>query len=943
VSRSGGFLMLLLMALGVFAAVYLLFGDSMTSGYGGRGYEEGGGERAADGGLLDDAGLEATGKKPKSPEEIAAEIAAREAEKNRVRPEEGVFGTVSDGQGNPVAGASVKLFADPPERRSLKGVPDGTPVATAVTEQDGTFVVGPSPADGHARIRAEAAGYAPSMARVRQRGACVDLILDLGGQLEVRTIDREGKPIADAQVIHTAGTVVTAQLTDAEGFARFQALPTGTGGLVVVREGYGIVRDANLAVAPGEKEERTIVMPRGLELVGTVLDAQTERPVEGAQIAVRYTQLPMLEETAGVQTDEEGRFKLMTWAGGNEQMMVRVRKEGYAEARPWRNAQHKGELTVKLQKEGEAVSGRVVGADRQPVGGVRVSYVGQQAEEKGTVPEAISDDDGNFTLALPAWSNPGARWTVVGISDEHGVGVAYVRVPKKDQAPAKAIELSLGGTGTVKGTVKDGGGAPVQGAVVSLAPDWAAAQRRPGRNRIPWQLVNLLNAGVHHNLTALTGVDGKYEITDVPALEYKVTATYGLDNFTLPEAVQVEDSEAAEADISLGEGGTIEGVVLDSDDKPVPGAYVSAKPQQRSNNYGWWQSRPTARSQSDGKFVLRGIADQRYDMWAYAAGYGNVQEKNVSRGHKDIVMRLKARGWIVGVLRRDGSPYGGTFTVVVRPVKANSGINRMGNFNGMWVPGQQQRTFNTDDGRFEIKGLNAGDYTVQATTPEGMLAVQPDVVTVMDGRPSREARLELTEGAVVKGIVRDDETGKALSNIWVYAMGKTPEGGSGAPPQGHGQTDSKGHYEIKGLGTATYTISAYVGGAPVQQVVELRTGETRQLNLAKLPPGSIQFVVVDEEGNPMPGAYTQIRTATGNWVGVNIQAMRKEGLIGSAYNWSALTRTGADGSLMRYHIPPGILTVWATKSGYTKVGPNQEIEVASGSVTQVEIKLKKRK
>jgi hypothetical protein len=224
-----------------------------------------------------------------------------------------------------------------------------------------------------------------------------------------------------------------------------------------------------------------------------------------------------------------------------------------------------------------------------------------------------------------------------------------------------------------------------------------------------------------------------------------------------------------------------------------------------------------------------------------------------------------------------------------------------------------------------------------------MVALPSDVVTVVDGRASREARLELSAGGTVSGFVRNDETGAAIPSVWVYAQGKAPAGGGQAPPAAHGQTDSKGHYEIKGLGSGTYTISAYVSGSPVQSVVDVQLGGQSQVDLAKQRPGSIQFIVVDQEGKPIAGASTQIRTATGNWIGVNIQAMRKEGLIGERYDWSALTKTGADGSVMRYHIPPGVLTVWASRRGYKSKAPRQQVGVASGSVTEVEITLEKNK
>ena len=675
-NRSGGFFLILLMALGVCAVVYLLLGESLggggPDGPAGAGAQQGRG----DGMGLSSTGLEASGVRPPTAEELAAQEAARRAgEAPPLNPAEGVFGRVLDGSGAPIANAKVLLHADPTERRMQNGVPDDTPIATAVSGEDGRYVVGPSPPDGYAKVRAEASGYAPTVERVQQRGALVDLILDRGGRLDIRTLDANGDPIADAQVVHSAGAVVTSRHTDADGHALFEAVPTGTGQIMVVKEGFGSVRDTNLAVAPGETEERTLILSPGLEIQGVVTNGETERPEPGVQVSVRYPQLPLLEEGPPVLTDEEGRFKVMAWVGGSDQVLLRARKPEFAEARLWRNAQHKGEALLTLQKAGEAVQGRVVTAGRQPASGVRITYVGMQQEPVDERPEATSDEDGGFTLALPRWAAPGSNFTVIALSDADGMAVGYARVPRKAGDPPKEIELVLGGVGRVAGVVTDKSGAPVQGAVISLAPDWAAMQKRARSNQMPWQLLGALQGGEYHNLTGLSGADGRYEIRGVPSLHYKVHASFGLDSFTLPDAVQVADGEKAQADIALGEGGTIEGLVVDAEDKPIPGAYITASPMQQNRQMGWWQNRATARSQSDGRFVVRGVSDQRYTLTARAAGFGSGSEKNIGRGQKDVVIRMKARGWIVGLVTHEGSPYRGTFTVTARPLQSGGGAD----------------------------------------------------------------------------------------------------------------------------------------------------------------------------------------------------------------------------------------------------------------------------
>ena len=129
----------------------------------------------------------------------------------------------------------------------------------------------------------------------------------------------------------------------------------------------------------------------------------------------------------------------------------------------------------------------------------------------------------------------------------------------------------------------------------------------------------------------------------------------------------------------------------------------------------------------------------------------------------------------------------------------------------------------------------------------------------------------------------------------------------------------------------------------MQKEVDLTLGERRQINLAKRAPGTVQFLIVDEQSNPIAGARCNIRTASGTWVNPNWQAMRKEGLIGENFDWNRAMSSGEDGGCTRYHVPPGVLTVWAQKNGYAMAGENPQIEVASGSVTEVTLTLKKTK
>jgi protocatechuate 3,4-dioxygenase beta subunit len=942
--RSGGFLTLLLIALAIFGAVYLVLGDSILGGTAARGYSAVADVDAAAGSLSAGAAeLEASGRRPKTAEERAAEAAAAAAAAAKVKtfpPEHGIFGTVTDGKGRVMQGAVISLVPDPPEDRFRRGMPDRDKIATTMSKADGAYLVGPAPEDMPMKVRAEAQGFAPTIRRVRQRGARVDLILDRGGTLEVRVLDPDGTSLAGADVQHQAGDVITAAQTDASGVAHFASLPTGTGSLIVTKQGYGAVRDGNVAVAPGETEEMTLVLTKGFEVAGTVTEAETERPVEGAVVTLRYQNLPGIEAEGPVTTGEDGRFRLTAHVSGNEQMIVRAHKEGFGEGRVWRNAATRGEIAIKLQAPGEAISGRVTDHQRQPVGGVELTYANQLLEAPDEIPKTTSAEDGSFTLPLPAWANPGWNLLVLAHAPTEGIGVATVSVAKPDGPPAKPVEIELSGSGAVTGIVKDAGGQPIQGAAVGLGPDWNAAQGRPGRKPVPWQLLQTINNGVHTNLATVTGADGRYRIVDVPAMGYKVTASFGLEQYTPPDVVTVEAGETAEQDIALGEGGKVEGWVLDGEEEPIAGAYVHARPTQRQG-YNWWQNQPSARSQSDGRFVLRGVTDESYTLHANASGYGSATKKNVTRGMTELTLWLTARGWIEGVVYREGEPCRGMFTVKAVPTKQAGGNQ---NFPGRWQRGQQTRTFNTDDGKFQLEGVEAGEYIVTVSTQDGFIAAQPEIVAVTDGRPSRRVRMDLQAGAILRGTVRNDESGRPIAQAWVYA---NPSAGGGEDntraTSGHAQCDGQGRYEIKGLGAGAYAVTVWSpGGTSFSSVVDVRQGAEQHLDLTELRPGTVSVTVLDESEKPVADARVHIRSTNGNYVNVNAAAMQKEGLIGKSYNWRTLWNTDEAGLIVRYHVPPGAHQVWATRRDHEMSGEHAQVTVASGRVSDVVIKMKKK-
>ncbi len=930
--------------LAVSAVVYLLMGEEL--GLGGGGGTDGG--TFDDGGygddLTGDAGLAARGTRPSVEEEEAAAraAAAARAEEAKFDKSEGVFGRVVDGADQPISGAKIKLFGV--TGRSLRSVDakHEIPQGEATTDEEGEFLVGPAGPDQHLKLRAEAYGFAPTIVRVPKRGVRVDVILDIGGSLEVRVLTMEGDAVAGASVTHHDRQwnpiVTTKAETDKAGIATFPALPTGQGALVVLANGYAALKIANVGVAPNEKETRTIVVDEGVRVEGKVT-GENDLPIDGANVTLRYPDFPDLAVTGPVQTDREGRFTTTASVPVNGKVMFVVDKEEYAQERMQRNVQAQSEVAIKLKRPGEALRGHVVDANNHGVGGVTVTYAWMNADTEA--PETRTASDGSFELQAPSWSSRG--WNLLAISDTAGIATKYVRFDKQGK-PTGTIQIQLNGAGTVTGKVTDAGGAPVDGALVQAKIDIGETQkqRMPGVNG--YNLRNLIENDARFNFSAVSGADGSYVLADIPVAAYRITAAFGLDRSQSEEIVIVSPGTPVAADIKLGGGGVIEGWVVDSNEQPIAGAQVSASPAgPRRGNY-WWMDRPAARSQSDGRFVLRGVSDGTYNLSAWAAGYGAGTENNVDAGTADATLRMTPLGWIDGVVSVDRAPFRGTFTVTATlRNNAGDGSSRM---NSRGWRNNRTEVFNTDDGRFELRGLTGGEYDIRASTKAGLIALQAARVTVAQGQGTQDVRLELSQGGTVYGRITKEATGAPIPNAYVYVQlrdqGSADQSGA---TSGNTRADRKGTYSISGLGSGAYNVRVWMdGGQSISAAVDVQVGTRHEVNLVERQPGAIQVTVVDESGAVIENARPNVRSSTGVVINPNWQLMRKEGLLDNEANaWHLARHTAADGINVRYHVPPGRYEVTAYKQGYVLAPEGAAwTDVRGGATSAVEVVLKKK-
>jgi hypothetical protein len=859
-------------------------------------------------------------------------------------PSEGVSGVVLDGRRQPVAKAKVTLHPFP--QNAWWTGPDEAAVAETESAKDGTFLVGPAP-EVRLKVKATAPGFAPSAVIVPRRGGRIEVVLDVGGGLRVKVVDAKGQPVAGASVQHIApgwGAPLTSEaLSDAQGLATFDAVPAGSGQVVVAKEGLGLVRQPDVGIAPRSMLDVTVVLQAGRSLAGQVVNVEDQRPVVGATLEVHYPWVQGVKPSAPATTDDEGRYKLPIEVPVGEQFELRARHPSFAEARLWLNFNDSGtgqmKHDLKLGQGAQGVNGRVLARDGSGVSGVTVTYGGAQPGQ--VLPRATTDGEGRFELPAPVWGAPGASMWLIASHPTEGVGHAHATLPKREEARSKPVEMRLAGSGTLAGVVKDDGGTPVSGAMMTLQPDWNAMQRAAGtgRRNFDWQLMNLLqDPNVSGRLTTVTDAQGRYEVAGVPSAWYQVAAAWGGLSATYESAVEVKGGETARADLVLGEGTTIEGIVLDGEDRPIAGANVWAQPtQQRPGQATTWKG---AQAQSDGRFALRGVSLGQHQVTAQAANHGQETLRNVEAGTRDVTIKLKSMGWIEGQVLEGSQPYAGTFSVTVRRVGARAGRGRVNEEEG-YDSGNAQ-SFNSPEGVFARRGLPGGEYHVTASTSEGLVMLEPVSVTVVEGRGAGPVRLVLDRGASIVGEIESAGAGP-MRGAWLWAQ---PVRGEGTGPNASARVEDQGQFVLRGLGRGTYRVQITTdAGSTWSEQVEVNPGAERRVRFVERLPGRMRITVEDGEGRKLAKARPQLTDPSGNEVHANWQLLRRDNLLDhrAPDAWERATTTDDSGQLVRHHLPPGRYLVTALLAGHEPAQEATWVEVASSAITDVTVVMKAAK
>jgi protocatechuate 3,4-dioxygenase beta subunit len=686
-----------------------------------------------------------------------------------------------------------------------------------------------------------------------------DVPLSRAATLLGRVVDEQGAPIEGAlvQVVRGGENVVQAFIRSMEGDpgvrtgrdGSFRATRLAAGEnqrLDVGHDEYEERSIGGLSLAAGATRSGvTVVLRRGLSVRGVVRDEEG-RPLAGAEVSLS-TSRTFRAGRGGVQmqfigpggqqrreTGADGRFEFRGLKAGD--YTVSARRAGFARASvdPVKVSEPQAGEPVELTlRPGATLSGFV--RDKSGAGASGWSIAAREAGQSGGTPfgpgalrsEEPTGPDGAFLLEGAV-----ARETYdLQAMGPSGLGPRKAGVV----APAEDVELTVTGTGQIRGRVVDGdGGRAIPDFQLRYQPDAKGGMRfvmraGPGRGRGPYEK------------QAFHAEDGSFVLEDVPAGRWTVEAFAPSYQPGSAAGVTVGEGEAAEGvEIRLSKGGVVTGRVLESrTGRPILDATVQAQLSGGGGpaamiRMGAEAGENEASTDAEGRYEITGLAP---GTWTVTASHPDWSEATTSVELKETPatadIRLGRGGSIGGTVLAAGRPVAGA--QVTLSAAGDSGFRPGAGMMG----GGEQSALSDDSGRFRFERLSPGRYSLGASLRDQSSAPAEAVVT---GDDAQEVQLVLSEGAIVRGLV----TGLPdlqLAGVNVSAQGQDYFATT--------RTAAGGTFELAGVPEGLVTLRANAG--------DFLTGSRSASTTVTIGPGQAEAAaeIVFEQGFRVDGHVTR--------------------------------------------------------------------------------------
>jgi len=624
------------------------------------------------------------------------------------------------------------------------------------------------------------------------------------GGVEVTGVvnDLTGGPIANARVWAREawgdrGYAATTTETDAQGKFSLWVKP-GELGVSASADGYA---DSSESVrAPGKLE---LLLTPESSLAGTVVDAATNQPVEGARVTVGAADWGWDDGASAVFTDGQGAFRIDRLTPGRYVAASRTargygRTEGSALVGL---GQHVDGVIVKLfparRIDGKVVISTTNQPCEEPSVSLREPAKNKWVETRRTTGGSVYADGvlpGKYQVSVRCDGYLShEKYEPITIADQDATGLVW--------------EVDPGAT--IRGRVLTKTGDPVEGADIYARTIGGPPRAKGGGDGTD------------------SDREGRYELGGLRAGTYKIDLSSDRGLFPR-DGVKVEIAAGAsvERDLTIEDGGSIKGTVVDAEGKPVAGIEVGA----RAMTAQWGGD--NGKSDDAGNFTLHPIRAGDYRVTASRSWSDQLRkpgttddskqgEKISVRANQIATVRLVVESQSAGikgiVVDADGKPVADAFVSAARESDAaGAQKSSVGQTRWNW---NEQPVLTSTEGAFTVTKLSPGSYTVRAYRKGGGEAVAEHVAT------GATAKLQIKSTGTVEGTVRVKH-GTVPDELEVEVKDLTT---------GFSREESffktGGRYVIRDVPKGHFEIEAKAEGGNKQVELELAEGESRTIDL----------------------------------------------------------------------------------------------------------------
>jgi len=712
-----------------------------------------------------------------------------------------IAGLVLDDDGKPVAGATVRLAspyltaaAMPPQSRQSDG--------------NGHFDFGVYPAATYA-VTAEMPKLTAALERIDLRDPIASPAFDqlrlvlhaCTASIHGTVLDSAGGPIGGAVLVRTENWVKSAAGVEADENGAYElCVPAGGAGVNVSADGYAAVdEDVNVY----GRTRRDFQLAPGASIVGRVVRASDKSPVAQAIVTLRPAEMRSRGATPlWVGTDEDGRFAFDAVAPGR--LLVSAQAEGFATQQPVDVIAELGGAPTEVTIEVVAsftIAGKVIETGtNKPVVGRNVHVMPRSTVMELVTPQwGTSQTDGSFVVEHVV---PGDYRVVLSrneFRDERKVEPTLVTVVDKD---ISGIVLEAPVTGSIAGRVLYGGKG-VDGASVRIGSS-----------------------------STTSASDGSYIVRQVgPGTHKPYAESHLVGAFTNAPPVTIASGEdKTGVDIVLDLSASVSGVVVDQNDKPVGGVFLSFS-LLRGRDFG------SATTADDGSFTARSMSgggEYAYEVKARDRSalvlppvsgkrHPPVQVKDGQTHVTGLRIQVKYERLAISgrVLDTDGKP-------IVDAVVSAEPRER-----GWYRP---PSATSDQTGAFAIRDLPAGTYTLRAATSHGE-AREEDIAA-----GSANVKLTFLAAGGIDGTLVGFT---AVPQVSAYRIGDFS--------MRHRATGSTlTGFQLRNLPAGRYSVSAGVAGRSDSTTVDVMPGQIAKATLELGEVGTVVGRIVDSKGAPVP-------------------------------------------------------------------------------------------